>query len=195
MKKSSWAADEWQLTKDVLPVWRHVPVTQITRTSVVALLDTIADWAGRNAPSSAVHVRRLLSKMFNFALARNYGLAYNPVQGTEPPAPNGRRTRVLDGREIGAVMHAPDEERDCGYWLTAAWHRLILLTGQRPGEVLAMEWEKLELSARDGWWTMRMSKNGDPIRAALSPQAIRTVRELAAWARRRHDAIERRMAG
>jgi len=102
---------------------------------------------------------------------------------------------VLDGREIGPVMHAPDEERDCGYWLTAAWHRLILLTGQRPGEVLAMEWEKLELSARDGWWTVRMSKNGDPIRAALSPQAVRTVRELAARARRRHDAIERRMAG
>jgi integrase len=180
VKKSSWAADEWQLTKDVLPAWRHVPVTQITRAHVVALLDTIADPAGRNAPSSAVHVRRLLSKMFNFALARNYGLAYNPVQGTEPPAPNGRRTRVLNGREIGALMHALDEERECGYWLTAAWHRLILLTAQRPGEVLAMEWEKLELGARDGWWTVRMSKNGDPIRAALSPQVVRTLRELAA---------------
>ena len=168
---------------------------QITRADVVALLDAIADPAGRNAPSSAVHVRRLLSKMFNFALARNYGLEYNPVQGTEPPAPNGRRTRVLAGREIGALMPALDEERDCGYWLTAAWHRLILLTGQRPGEVLAMKWEKLELGARDGWWTVRMSKNGDPIRAALSPQAVRTLRELAGWARRRHDEIERRMAG
>jgi integrase len=60
---------------------------------------------------------------------------------------------------------------------------------------LAMEWEKLELGARDGWWTVRMSKNGDPIRAALSPQAVRTLRELAAWARHRHDEIEGRMAG
>jgi integrase len=179
----------------VLPAWRHVTVKQITRADVVTLLDTIADPAGRNAPHSAVHVRRLLSKMFNFALARNYGLEYNPVQGTEPPAPNGRRTRVLDGREIGALMHALDEERACGSWLTAAWQRLILLTGQRPGEVLAMEWDTLELGARDGWWTVRMSKNGDPIRAALSPQAVRTLRELAAWARRRHDEVERHMAG
>ena len=100
-----------------------------------------------------------------------------------------------DGREIGVLMHALDEERECGYWLTAAWHRLILLTGQRPGEVLAMEWETLELGARDGWWTVRVSKNGDPIRAALSPQAVRTLRELAVWARRRHDEIARHMAG
>jgi len=132
VKKSSWAADDWQLKRDVLPVWRHRRVKDITWTDVVVLLDTIADPAGRNAPHSAVHVRRLLSKMFNFALARTYGLEYNPVQGTEPPAPNGRRTRVLDGREIGALMHALDEERECGYWLTAAWHRLILLTGQPP---------------------------------------------------------------
>lgn len=78
--------------------------------------------------------------MFNFALARDYGIEYSPVQGTDPPAHGGRRTRVLDGREIGALVHGLDRERDQGYPLTAAWQRLILLTGQRPGEVLAMEW-------------------------------------------------------
>jgi integrase len=46
-------------------------------------------------------------------------------------------------------MHALDVERDCGYWLTAGWQRLIPLTGQRPGEVLAMEWDRLELGARE----------------------------------------------
>jgi integrase len=195
VKKASWRTDDWQLKKDVLPKWRHLPVKGIKRADVVALLDDIADPKGRNAPQSAVHVRRLLSKMFNFALARDYGIEYNPVQGTEPPAPNGRRTRVLDGREIGALMHGLDLERDSGYPLTAAWHRLILLTGQRPGEVLGMEWSRLELGKREGWWTVRMSKNGDPIRAALSAQAVACLRELATWAHRRHDEIERNMEG
>jgi hypothetical protein len=86
VKKSSWAADEWQLT-----YWHHMPVKDIARADVVTLLDTIADPSGRNAPQSAVHVRRLLSKMFNFALARDYGIEYNPVQGTEP------RRRSADG--------------------------------------------------------------------------------------------------
>jgi integrase len=195
VKKSSWAADEWQLKKDVLPAWRYRLVKDIKRTDVVTLLDTIADPTGRNAPQSAVHVRRLLSKMFNFALARDYGIEYNPVQATEPPAPSGRRTRVLDGREIAALMHGLDAERDAGYVLTAAWLRLILLTGQRPGEVLAMEWTRLELGNRDGWWTVRVSKNGDPIRAALSPQAVACLRQVASWSRRRHQEIEQNMAG
>jgi integrase len=195
VKKSSWAADAWQLKKDILPAWRHRLVKHIKRADVVALLDTIADPMGRNAPQSAVHVRRLLSKMFNFALARNYGIEYNPVQGTEPPAPSGRRTRVLDGREIAALMRGLDAERDAGYVLTAAWQRLILLTGQRPGEVLAMEWGRLELGNREGWWTVRVSKNGDPIRAALSPQAVACLREVASWSRRRHEEVEQNMIG
>jgi integrase len=195
VKKRSWRADDWQLKKDILPAWRHRPVKDIKRADVVALLDNIADPDGRNAPQSAVHVRRLLSKMFNFALARDYGIEYNPVHGTDPPAHGGRRTRVLDGREIGALVHGLDRERDQGYPLTAAWQRLILLTGQRPGEVLAMEWNKLELGKRQGWWTVRLSKNGDPIRAALSPQAVACLRELAGWARQRHAEIERNMDG
>ncbi len=65
-EEESWRADEWKLKKDMLPAWRHVPVKDIRRADVVALFDTIADPDGRNAPQSAVHVRRLLSKMFNF---------------------------------------------------------------------------------------------------------------------------------
>jgi len=161
----------------------------------VELLDAIADPNGRDAPQSAVHVRRLLSKMFNFALSRDYGIEYNPVQGTDVPGPKSRRTRSLDGREIGVLANGLDAERDAGYPLTAAWHRLILLTGQRPGEVLAMEWPRVELGARQGWWTVRLSKNGDPIRAALSPQAVACLRELAIWARERHAEIEGNMEG
>ncbi len=58
-----------------------------------------------------------------------------------------------------------------------------------------MEWNKLELGKREGWWTVRMSKNGDPIRAALSPQALACLRELAKWSRQRHQEIEGNMEG
>jgi hypothetical protein len=66
VNKQSWRADEWKLKKDILPAWRHVPVKDIKRADVAAL-DGIADPRGRNAPQSALHVRRTLSMMFNFA--------------------------------------------------------------------------------------------------------------------------------
>src|SRR2546422_9789870 len=58
IKKSWGAGDGWQLTKAVLPGGRHVPMPQTPRAEVVALRAPFAAPAGRNAPSSAVHVRR-----------------------------------------------------------------------------------------------------------------------------------------
>jgi hypothetical protein len=101
VKKKSWRADEWKPKKDILPAWRHVPVKDIKRADVVALLDPIADPDGRNAPQSAVHVRRLLSKMTEHPLrliltvcattgARSSGRV-EPGGGT---APGGRHPGV-----------------------------------------------------------------------------------------------------
>jgi hypothetical protein len=69
--------------------WRHVPMKQITRTEVVALLDTIADPADLNAHQTSVHMHRPLSKMFNFAsrgtTASNTTRAGHRTTGAEWP--------------------------------------------------------------------------------------------------------------
>jgi hypothetical protein len=87
------------------------------------------------------------------------------------------------------------------YPLTATWFALILLTGQRPGEVLAMPWMQLDSfdeanhESVTGWWTVKATKNGDPVMAALSPQAVLCLRALRRVAEAEHARIEARMAG
>jgi len=56
----------------VSPVSRWV--CDITRQHIQRLLDPIHDPNGRNASGSVLPVKRLLSKMFNFALPRDYGI-------------------------------------------------------------------------------------------------------------------------
>jgi integrase len=56
--------------------------------------------------------------------------------------------------------------------------KLQLLTAQRGGEVLSMEWPDVDLSS--GWWTIpgERSKNGLPHRVPLSPPALALLKDL-----------------
>jgi integrase len=198
--KKTWSRDQWILDKDVLPTLGHVPVRDVTRQRIQQLLDPIRDPNGRNAPGSVLPVRRLLSKMFNFALPRDYGIEYNPVTRTDAPKP-GKRTRNLTDAELRRFLEALDAEAEAGHRNTATWLRLILLTGQRPGEVLAMRWDALDIfapgrqSATAGFWDVKTSKNGDPMNAALSRDAVRVLRSWRDHSEREHARIERNMAG
>jgi integrase len=61
--------------------------------------------------------------------------------------------------------------------VTAATFRLILLTAQRPGEVLSMRWSDIE---DDAWWIVpaEVAKNGEANRVYLSPQVRQILRGL-----------------
>lgn len=196
--KKSWARDQECIERD-LAAWKHIPVKDVRRKMVQGLLDQIADPQGRNAPCSARAAKVLLSKMFNFALPRDFGIEFNPVVGTQAPKARHRRRFLLDS-EVGRLLAALDEESEQGHHLLAHWFILILLTAQRPGEVAAMRWDQLDLFEEGhehdttGWWNVRTSKNGQPIHAALSPEAARLLRTLHIWSEREHARIEENCA-
>ena len=58
--------------------------------------------------------------------------------------------------------------------------RLLLLTAQRCGEVLAVRWEEIDLAS--GWWTIPASKAKNKLahRVPLSAQALAVLREAKA---------------
>ena len=112
--KKSWRRDEGILDRDVLPILGQMPVRDVTRHYIQRLLDPIRDPNGRNAPCSVLPVRRLLSKMFNFALPRDYGIEYDPVTRTDAPQP-GKRTRKM--RWDALDIFAPDRKSaTTGFW-------------------------------------------------------------------------------
>jgi integrase len=96
----------------------------------------------------------VLGKMFSLAI-RWHMRADNPVKGIERNS-ESKRKRYLSGEELAALTAAlathPDKQ-------IANIIRVLLLTGARRGEVLAMRWDDVELNKKDekgndiGVWT------------------------------------------
>jgi len=81
--------------------------------------------------------------------------------------------RVLNDDELRRFWHGL-EEVDV-YPATRLALRMILLTGQRPGEVTGMTWEEID----GNWWTIPASrmKGGQEHRVPLTPLALEAVDE------------------
>jgi integrase len=203
-KKSKQSAyyNGWLYASCVEPAWKNKPLSAIDEQAVGALLRSIADANGRNAPGTARALRRMLSKMFNWGRSNGFRLTSgNPVESTETPTVERSELRFLDDQEIVSLLAALDAEWQAGYKAVATWLSLVLLTAQRPGEVVSMRWADLSIfhpgHDRDetGWWTMGRTKNGSPVMAALSRQAVRWLRRFHDWSVAEHARVEANMAG
>ena len=163
-QKKSGAEDERMIRKDLLPTWGTLPTKDITRRMVIELLDSIKD---RGAPIQSNRVLSLIKRMFNFGFARDL-VEHNPTFKVKPGGENARQ-RVLTDLEIKAFWEKlPDMDR-AGRQVEAVL-QLILVTAQRRGEIVAMEWSEIE----GDLWTIpeEKSKNGLAHRVPLSPLAL-----------------------
>jgi integrase len=161
------------LKRDILPAWGKVKVADIKRRDIVLLLDGIR----ARAPVTGNRVHGALTRLFNFASERGV-IDDSPCTRIRKAKENGR-SRVLSDEEIKLLWAALDlKNRTIDVWpLTKLALRLILLTGQRPGEVCGMAWAEI---GEDGFWTIpaERMKNKDPHRVPLCSMA-REVLEAA----------------
>lgn len=166
-RKRSWREDARILRADVPRSWRRLPVEEITRRDVRAVIDAKA----QRRPIQANRVRALLHTVFNFALEREI-VEYNPVTRTPRPGVEQSRDRVLTEDEIRAFWSATEGMEPS---LRAFW-RLRLVTAQRAAEVLSMRWSDFE----GGWWTVpaEVVKNKRSHRVPLSSLALEILGEL-----------------
>lgn len=167
-----WQEDERKLQVEVLPVWGSRPATEIRRGDVRALLETIAAERGGVC---ANRTRALVSKVYTFGIEKER-VESNPVYGVKRVYAEKPRERVLAEEEIRALWPLFDRLQPT---VAAAW-RLILLTAQRPGEVLSMRWRDLERDSRGWWWTLpaELTKTNSAHRVPLSPQALAIIEAL-----------------
>ena len=186
--KRSWAKDEQILNREVVPTWGERKAADIVKRDVNQLLETIVD---RGAPIMANNTFAVIRKMFNWAIEQDI-LQHTPCTGVKPPAPKVSRERVLSETEIKTLWTNIDridlnisiETRQC--------LRLILLTAQRPGEVIGMHSSEI-----DGkWWIIpaERSKNGKAHRVYLTALALEIINEAKAEAKKSRDKAEIRDA-
>jgi integrase len=169
--KRSAGQDERLLNKDVRPAWGSRKASSISRPDVVALLD---DVVARGAPVTANRLLAVTRKMFRFAVRRGI-VAASPV--VEIDAPGGRevpRDRTLSDAELAEVWRAAGEQAAPYRQLV----RLLILTGQRRGEVAGLRRGELDLAGK--LWTIprERTKNGLPQEVPLAPLALEIIAEL-----------------
>ena len=148
---------------DVLPHWRHRHVSDISRRDVIELLDAHVD---RGAPVQANRTLSAVRKFFNWCMERDI-IKVSPVEGVKAPTPERNRDRILSDDEIVAFWQASDANGSP----FGPLFRLLLLTGQRLGEVAGMA--KAELDLDVGNWTIPAvrAKNNQEHVVALSQPA------------------------
>jgi integrase len=134
----------WRYTHDrlvvpyLIPRWGTVDAKTITRADVRAVVSRI------EAPILANQVRAAASAIFAWAVKQEV-ITVNPCKGVERNETRSRE-RVLSDSELPRFWTAFDS---AGLVKSSAL-KVILLTGQRPGEVSCMRREHV----KDGWWTL-----------------------------------------
>jgi integrase len=172
------AQAEWLLSRDVLPTWKGRDARTITPEEVIDLLDGVVD---RGAPVLANRTASLLGLLFRFGVQRRI-VAASPVQLLMPPGgPESSRDRVLSDTELKAYLADP---MACAFEPKLAHVvTLLLLTGQRRGELAKTLWRDIDLDAREWTITKEVAKN-----------KLRCIVPLTAWAVEEFRAL-RKLAG
>jgi integrase len=150
------------------PLW-GMPLDQITRRDVAALLLAIAGQSGRPTANCA---RGVLSAFFVWSL-QNGLCESNPLIGAPVPKLNPPRDRVLSDAELAAVWKAADRNDDFSRIV-----RLLILLPCRRQEVGGMAWSEIDFEAEA--WTVpaSRSKNGRGITYPLGPMALDIIKSV-----------------
>lgn len=157
----------------LLPAWGRRKFQSITRSDVIRLLDEIK--FRRKAPIMANRVKALASTIFNFAARKALvpETFANPCANVEQPTREKSRDRVLSDDEIKVLWKDLENRAEP----TASIYRLVLLTGQRPGEVKAMRWHDID---GENIWTIPATetKNKREHKVPLSSHALAVIERL-----------------
>lgn len=141
------------------------PIADLKRVDVAARLAALSVGGHR---VNANRARSALSAMFAWAIGEGLVEA-NPVTGTNKPAEERSRERVLSEAELCAVWNA------CRNDAYSRIVRLLLLTAQRRDEVGSIAHDELDVAV--GLWTLpgERTKNGVTHEVPLSGLALETL--------------------
>jgi integrase len=135
----SWAQADALVRRHLLPRWGALPAPSITKSDVKAMMAHI------KRPVVANQTLAAASAIFSWAMREEVGgVKVNPCSHVQRNEIRSRE-RVLSTSELPLFWAAFDAAGLAGTAL-----KMILLLGQRPGEVAHMKFEHID----SGWWEM-----------------------------------------
>lgn len=162
-----WKEIERSLKSEIVPRWGKRKMTDIKRRDLVLVLDEIKE---RGAPVMANRVLAYTRKMFSWAIERAV-LEVHPFLMMKRPNKEETRERTLTGAEIRIFWQNLDKCKMSDPIKRAL--KLILVTGQRPGEIIGMHRNEIN----GDWWEIpaERSKNKQAHRVFLTEMAKQLI--------------------
>jgi integrase len=157
----SWRQADTLVRRHLLSRWGALQAASISRSDIKAMM------TGIEAPVVANQTLAAASAIFSWAMKEEL-VAVNPCRGIDRN-PIRSRERILTDSEVPRFWAAFD---DAGLIAGAAL-KVILLTGQRPGEVAHMRREH----TKDGWWEMP----GEPVPSLGWPPGTKNAQAHRVW--------------
>ncbi len=181
-KSTRWLSEEMsRWVNTVQPAIGHIKVEDI---SPVHLSDILTEKA-KVAAVSANRLHGLLRQLFKPALAKGWISTHSMQWIEKPGGSESSRKRILSDDEIKTLWpyfdKLPHNARDA--------FKIGLYTAQRPGEILTMRWQGIDLDA--GVWTQETNKTDAVLLVPLSRQVINIIRERKEWLNTRSEKRNR----
>jgi integrase len=145
LRNKSWTQADALVRRHLLPAWGNLDAKSIARKDVRETLARIPSTSTANQTFAAG------SAVFTWAVKQEI-LGVNPCNGIERTA-GASRERILSDSEVAVFWKAFD---DAGLVRSSAC-KVLLLCGQRPGEVAHMRKEHI----KDNVWTLPGKPDGD----------------------------------
>lgn len=170
-RASSAKEDQRLLDKDVLSVWGDRKAKDIRKRDVILLLEN----ASKRGAALTHNIFKLVRKMYNFAVSRDI-LENTPCAGVnideiamitsrdrvlkEPQDNNGVDEILTFWAEVDKASMSSEVKRIL---------KLILATGQRPGEVAGIHSSEVD----GNWWTIPVERRKVKEKSKVKPQPHR----------------------
>ena len=163
---------DWLETSRILTKFvsiNHRPINAIKRLEIVKVLDGLA----AKTPYRANRALAAIKKLFSWCVDRGT-VDFSPVAGLKAPNKESARDRVLTSQELVACWQASDDE---GFPFEQ-FAKLIILTGQRRGEVAGLCWSEIDFE--HSIWTLpaRSAKNKTQHVIPLAPLAMDILKSI-----------------
>lgn len=170
--------DQRTLDTYVLPYWKKRSINSIRRQDAVDLVNTAIK---RGAPGQARNIFKLMRAIWNYAVESHH-VEFKPfdkITKVLPALAPVQRKRVLDDKEI---CHIWKKITPTGFGSKEVRSaiKLILITCQRPGEVITMHSDDID----GDWWTVpieRTKYKEEPHRVYLTPLAKKIIGKKKGW--------------
>jgi integrase len=154
---------------DVMLAFRGRRIQEIERREINALLNKIADRAPYMSNRTFSAVRRLCTWSVDEDI-----LQVSPCAGIKPKAKEKARDRVLTDADLKLVWNAASLDEGPFGSIT----KLLILTGQRAGEVSGMHRDEIDLDARLWKLPSSRTKNQRPHEVPLSDAAVAIIEKV-----------------